>query len=77
MSEVLQMILSRTRGGNVTNNSTWIRIGYWIYSFWRFTASTQVTVTMITSALVASQIPLTELHCTDSLTRTDSEDQLA
>jgi hypothetical protein len=29
------------------------------------TATTQVTITMSTIALVTSQIPLTELHCAD------------
>jgi hypothetical protein len=29
------------------------------------TTATQVTITMSTLALVASRIPLTELHCTD------------
>jgi hypothetical protein len=48
--------------GGVTNNSTWVRIGYRIYSLWRFTAATQVTNTETAIALVASQIPLTELH---------------
>jgi hypothetical protein len=52
-------------GGSVTNNSTWIRIGYRIYSLRRFTAATQVTITVNTKALVASQIPLTKLYCTD------------
>jgi hypothetical protein len=28
-----------TSGGGVTNNCTWIRIGYRIYSLWRFTAA--------------------------------------
>jgi hypothetical protein len=30
--------------GSVTNNSTWIRIGYRIYSLWRF-ITTQITIT--------------------------------
>jgi hypothetical protein len=51
--------------GSVTNNSTRVRIGYRIYSLWRFTAATKVTITMNTIALVASQIALTELYCTD------------
>jgi hypothetical protein len=53
------------RMGSVTNNSTWVRIGYRIYSPWRFTAA-HITITVNTIALVASQIPLTELHCADS-----------
>jgi hypothetical protein len=52
-------------GGSVTNNTTRVRIGYRIYSLWRFTAATQATITMSTLALLASQIPLTELHCAD------------
>jgi hypothetical protein len=64
--------------GSVTNNSTWIRIGYQIYSLWRFTpAHITVTEDILTLALVASWVLLSELHCTDSLTRTNSEDQLA
>jgi hypothetical protein len=35
------------------NNSTRVRTGYWIYSLWRFTAATQVTITMSTITLVA------------------------
>jgi hypothetical protein len=27
-------------GSSVTSNSTWIRIGYWIYSLWRFITAT-------------------------------------
>jgi hypothetical protein len=59
--------MSRIPGlcGSVTNNSTWVRIGYRIYSLWRFITSTQVTITVSTIALATSQIPLTELHCTD------------
>jgi hypothetical protein len=34
--------------GSVTNNSMWIRIGYRIYSLWRFTAA-HITITMNTS----------------------------
>jgi hypothetical protein len=45
--------------GSVTND-TRVRIGYRIYSLWRFTAATQVTITMSTIALVAS-------HFDDSL----------
>jgi hypothetical protein len=39
-------ILSRTSRlcGSVTNNSTWIRIGYRIYSLWRFTTA-HITIT--------------------------------
>jgi hypothetical protein len=39
-------ILSRIPGlcGSVTNNSTWIRIGYRIYSLWTF-ITTQITIT--------------------------------
>jgi hypothetical protein len=44
----------------VTYNSTRVRIGYRIYSLRRFTAATQVTITMITLALLAS-------HCEGSL----------
>jgi hypothetical protein len=50
--------------GSVTNNSTWIRIGYRIYSLWRFTAA-HITITVNTIALVASWISLTELYCAD------------
>jgi hypothetical protein len=59
-------ILLRIPGmcGSVTNNSTWIRIGYGIYSLWRFTAA-HITIIMNTIALIASQIPLTELYCAD------------
>jgi hypothetical protein len=53
------------RMGSVTNNSTWVRIEYRIYSLWRFTAAIQVTIPANTLALSASLIPLTELHCTD------------
>jgi hypothetical protein len=67
--------LSCTRGGSVTNNTTRVRIGYRIYSLWRVTAATQVTITVITIALVASQIQLTELYCADvSLRRLTDED---
>jgi hypothetical protein len=51
-------------GGSVTNNLTWVRIGYGIYSLWRLQLQ-QVTITKTTRALVASRIPLTKLHCTD------------
>jgi hypothetical protein len=51
--------------GSVTNNTTRVRIGYRIYSLWRFTAATQDTIEMSTLALLASWILLTELHCTD------------
>jgi hypothetical protein len=39
----------------VTDNSTRVRIGYWIYSVWRFTAA-HITITenILTLALVAS-----------------------
>jgi hypothetical protein len=50
------IILSRATGcGSVTNKSTWIRIGYRIYSLWRFTAA-HITITenILTLALVAS-----------------------
>jgi hypothetical protein len=42
----LLIVLSRIPGmcGSVTNNSTWIRIGYWIYSLWRFIAA-HITIT--------------------------------
>jgi hypothetical protein len=41
------------------------------------TAATQVTITMSIIALVASQIPLTELHCADvSLRGLTDEDSL-
>jgi hypothetical protein len=50
--------------GSVTDNSTWIRIGYRIYSLWRFTAA-HITIIMTTIALIASRVPLTELHCAD------------
>jgi hypothetical protein len=57
--------------GNVTNNSTRVRIGYRIYSHWRFTAAQITNTENITQALVASWILLSELHCTESLTRTE------
>jgi hypothetical protein len=40
-------ILSRVprMGGSVTNNTTRVRIGYRIYSLWRF-ITTQITITM-------------------------------
>jgi hypothetical protein len=47
--------------GSVTNNCTWVRIGYRIYSLWRFITA-HITILMNTIALVASQIPLTELY---------------
>jgi hypothetical protein len=50
--------------GSVTNNSTWVRIGYRIYSLWRFTAA-HVTIILNTIALLAPWIPLTELYCAD------------
>jgi hypothetical protein len=64
--------------GSVTNNSTRVRIGYRIYSLRRFTAA-HITITenILTLPLVASLILQSELHCTLSLTRTNSEDQLA
>jgi hypothetical protein len=49
----------------VTNNSARVRIGYRIYSLWRFAAATQVAISANTLALVASQIMLMELHCAD------------
>jgi hypothetical protein len=61
----------------VTNNTTRVRIGYRIYSLWRFTAA-HITITVNTIALVASWIPLTELHCPDvslrGLSTSDSGD---
>jgi hypothetical protein len=60
----IESILSRTRVGSVTNNSTRVRIGYRIYSLWRFTAA-HITITVNSIALVAPWIPLTELYCTD------------
>jgi hypothetical protein len=50
--------------GSVTNNSTWVRIGYRIYSLWRFTAA-HITIIMNTIALKTSRVPLTELYCAD------------
>jgi hypothetical protein len=52
--------------GSVTNNSTRVRIGYRIYSLWRFTAA-HITITenILTLVLVAPWIPLMELHCAD------------
>jgi hypothetical protein len=50
--------------GSMTNNSTWVRIGYRIYSLWRFTAA-HITITMNTIAFLAPWIPLTELYCPD------------
>jgi hypothetical protein len=38
----------------VTDNTTRVRIGYEIYSLWRFPDATQVTITMSTIALVDS-----------------------
>jgi hypothetical protein len=59
----------------VTNNSTRVRIGYRIYSPWRFTTSTKVTIILNTLALVASQFPLKELYCADvSLRELTDED---
>jgi hypothetical protein len=50
-----ELILSRTRVGSVTNNTTRVRIGYQIYSLWRFTAAhITITVNILTLALVAS-----------------------
>jgi hypothetical protein len=46
-------IATYTRCGSVTNNKMSVRIGYRIYSLRRFTAATQVTITMSTIALVA------------------------
>jgi hypothetical protein len=48
----------------VTNNSTRVRIGYLIYTLWRFTAATGYNYSEHL-ALVATWIPLTELHCAD------------
>jgi hypothetical protein len=53
--------------GSVTNNNTWVRIGYRIYSLWKFQLQ-QITIimnTMNTIALIASRVPLTELYCAD------------
>jgi hypothetical protein len=50
--------------GSVTNNTTRVLIGYRINSLWRFQQQ-QITITANTLALVASQIPLTELYCAD------------
>jgi hypothetical protein len=66
------------RMGSVTNNTMRVRVGYWIYSLWRFTAAhSTITENILTLALVASWILLSERHCTDSLTRTKFKDQLA
>jgi hypothetical protein len=55
--------------GSVTNNTTRVRIGYRIYSLWRFAATTQITIMV--------WILLSELHCTDvSLRRLTDEDWL-
>jgi hypothetical protein len=61
------MVFSRARMGSVTNNTTRVRIGYRIYSLWRFTAATQITITVSTIALVAS-------HFDDSLRALTDED---
>jgi hypothetical protein len=60
---------------SVTNNTTRFRIGYRIYSLWRLQLQ-QITITenILTLALVASQIPLTELHGTVSLRGLTDED---
>jgi hypothetical protein len=50
--------------GSVTNNNTWVRIGYRIYSLWRSTTA-HITIIMNTIALIASRVPLTELYCAD------------
>jgi hypothetical protein len=42
--------------GSVTNNNTWIRIGYRIYSLWKFQLQ-QITIIMNTIALIASWDP--------------------
>jgi hypothetical protein len=43
---LFQNIVTYTRHmcGSVTNNSTWIRIGYRVYSLWRFIAA-HITIT--------------------------------
>jgi hypothetical protein len=50
------MLLSRTTGcGSVTNNSTWVRIRYRIYSLWRFSdAHITVVEKILILAIVAS-----------------------
>jgi hypothetical protein len=58
------VIVTYTGYGSVTNNTTRFRIGYRIYSLWRLKLQ-QVTIIVNTRALVASQIPLAELHCAD------------
>jgi hypothetical protein len=37
------------RMGSVTNNTTWVRIGYRIYSPWRFTTATAATQVIISN----------------------------
>jgi hypothetical protein len=66
--------MSRANMGSVTNNSTWIRIGYRIYSLWstHYNYSEHYSTWSFLNPALG-----TELHCTDSLTRTNSEDQLA
>jgi hypothetical protein len=54
---------------SVTNNTTRVRNVYRIYSLWRFTAATQLTITVSTIALVASR-------CDDSLRALTVEDWL-
>jgi hypothetical protein len=45
--------------GSVSNNSTWIPIGYRIYSLWRFTI-TEITTEIVASRFDASLGALTE-----------------
>jgi hypothetical protein len=64
--------------GNVTNNTTMIRIGCRIYSLWRFIAVTGYNYNEHL-ALVAPWIPLTELYCAvllRGLSTSDSGDSL-
>jgi hypothetical protein len=46
--------------GSVTNNSTWIRIGYRIYSLWRF-ITTQITITSQLTQQLTTKYTLNDL----------------
>jgi hypothetical protein len=61
--------------GMVTNNTMRVRIGYRIYSLCRLQLQ-QITITenILTLALVASWIPMMELHCADVSLRGLTED---
>jgi hypothetical protein len=57
-------IVTYTGCGSVTNNSTWFGLDTGFIRYGNLQLL-QVTITMITIALVASQIPLTEQRCAD------------